>query len=208
MEVDFVEQSKRYGLGHAIWTGKETYKDNEPLIIILGDTVFDVNLDKIFQVNKNAIGVKEVEDPRRFGVVVINKQNKIEKFIEKPLNPVSNLAIVGMYYIQSSQELINSLEYIINNNIQTKGEFQLTDALQHMLESNISFTTFNVEGWYDCGKAETLISTNKFLLDKHFSEIQVNNGNNVIIPPCFISKDAIVENSIVDHILCCRWCCN
>ncbi|MGI6369687.1 MAG: NTP transferase domain-containing protein [Ignavibacteria bacterium] len=193
--IDFVEQKERLGLGHAIWTGKETYKNNEPLMIILGDTIFDVDLSLAFVSKKNSIGVKKVEDPRRFGVVLLDENKLITKFVEKPQTPVSNLAIVGIYYINNPQLLVESLDKLIINNIRTRGEFQLTDALQRMLESGAEFTTFNVEGWYDCGKPETLLSTNRFLLEKYPSKKELKNT--VIIPPCFISDKATVENSII-----------
>ncbi len=195
LNIDFVAQKERLGLGHAIWSGKNTYKDNEPLMIILGDTVFDVNLDIAFNSKQNAIGVKEVKDPRRFGVVTLNNDKLITKFVEKPQEPISNLAIVGMYYIQTPQKLMNSLDQLITKNIRTKGEFQLTDALQIMLENGEDFTTFNVDGWYDCGKPETLLSTNRFLLEKYPTQNKLKNT--VIIPPCFISDEAIVENSVI-----------
>ena len=195
LDVTFVEQKNRLGLGHAIWTGKETYRDDEPLMIILGDTVFDVDLDLAFGSKKNSIGVKQVEDPRRFGVVVMNDSGNIQKFIEKPETPVSNLAIVGMYYINNPKSLVRSLDYLIANNIKTRNEYQLTDALQRMLEEGEEFTTFPVEGWYDCGKPETLLSTNRFLLEQYPIPKQLKNT--VIIPPCYISDEAVVENSVV-----------
>ncbi|MBQ6269021.1 MAG: NTP transferase domain-containing protein [Bacteroidetes bacterium] len=198
LNIDFVEQSERLGLGHAIWTGKDTYKDDEPIIIILGDTIFDVDLTPVLSINHNAIAVKKIEDPRRFGVVVVNEETKeIEKLVEKPQVPISNLAIVGIYCIQNTKKLIDSLQYLMDNNIRTKNEFQLTDALQNMLENDEKFYTFNVEGWYDCGKAETLLETNKFLLEKNYSNFNKFSDKNVIIPPCFISENAIVENSII-----------
>lgn len=195
LDVVFVEQRERLGLGHAIWTGRKTYNNDEPLMIILGDTVFDVDLRLAFSSKKNSIGVKQVDDPRRFGVVVMNKNNNIQEFIEKPETPISNLAIVGMYHITNPQALVRSLDYLIDNNITTRNEYQLTDALQRMLLDGEEFTTFSVEGWYDCGKPETLLSTNRFLLEQYPTPRQLKNT--VIIPPCYISEEATVENSVI-----------
>ncbi len=193
-DFDFVHQNEALGLGHAIWTAKETFGD-EPLIIILGDTIFDVDLNFIFNAQTNAIGVKQVEDPRRFGVVITNSDNKIIKLIEKPQEPISKLAIVGIYFIKNSKLLAESLNTLINNNIKTKEEYQLTDALQLMLDKGENFSTFQVDGWYDCGKPDTLLSTNRFLLEK-FSD-KNNITGSVVIPPSYISPKAVLENSVV-----------
>jgi glucose-1-phosphate thymidylyltransferase len=201
LKVEFVEQKQMFGLGHAIWTGKNTYKNNEPLLIILGDTIFDVDLEDAINGNVSSIGVKKVDDPRRFGVVLldenkkINDKNIINKFIEKPETPISNLAIVGLYYIANSNKLVKALDTLILQNIKTKDEYQLTDALQLMLNNGEIFNTFLVDGWYDCGKPETLLSTNKFLLE-HYPQQKEIKGS-VIISPCFIAEDAQVKNSII-----------
>jgi glucose-1-phosphate thymidylyltransferase len=194
MEVNFIHQEETLGLGHAIWTAKDTFQD-EPLIIILGDTIFDVDLNFIFNAKESSIGVKFVEDPRRFGVVILNEDNKIEKLIEKPQEPISNLAIVGLYFIKNSKLLEESLSEIIEKNIRTKNEYQLTDALQIMLDKGEVFTTFPVEGWYDCGKSETLLATNQFLLNKITTESNIEGS--VIIPPSYISHDARIINSVI-----------
>jgi len=201
VKVDFVEQKQMKGLGHAIWTGKETYKNDEQLIIILGDTIFDVDLSVALNSSTSSIGVKPVEDPRRFGVVFLNEDEVIDgkktinKFIEKPEIPISNLAIVGLYYIQNVNRLVTVLDELIEKDIRTRGEYQLTDALELMLQKGEKFTTFHTEGWYDCGKPETLLSTNRFLLDKYPTPRQIQGS--VIIPPCYVSEKATVVNSII-----------
>lgn len=194
IQFDFVLQEKRLGLGHAIWIGREHY-GKEPLMIILGDTIFDVDLKKAFISGNNSIGVKEVDDPRRFGVVVTNNGNKIQKLVEKPENPISNLAIVGLYHITQPEMLIDSLNELIDKDIKTRGEYQLTDALQLMIDKGAVFDTFNVDGWHDCGKRETLLATNRFLLEQKPSS-QVND-NSIVIPPVFISGKASVQNSVI-----------
>jgi glucose-1-phosphate thymidylyltransferase len=194
MEFDFVMQEQRLGLGHAIWIGREHYGD-EPLMIILGDTIFDVDLGLAMKLGSNSIGVKAVEDPRRFGVVVKGSDNKISKLIEKPDDLISKLAIVGLYHIQDTQLLIESLNELIGNNILTRGEYQLTDALQLMINKGANFTTFPVDGWYDCGKPETLLSTNRFLLEQKPTSIKLKDS--IIIPPVFISDSAIIERSVI-----------
>jgi len=164
-------------------------------MIILGDTIFDANVKQASIQNCSAIGVKSVDDPRRFGVVEIDKNGTIKSFVEKPEIPISNLAIVGIYYIQNPGLLKECLNYLIDNNIKTREEYQLTDALQMMLEKGEKFKTFPVEGWYDCGKPETLLSTNRYLLERASTATEFKDA--VIIPPVFIAKDADVSRSVI-----------
>jgi glucose-1-phosphate thymidylyltransferase len=193
IKADFVEQKKMEGLGHAIYTAIPTFADKE-IFIILGDTVFDVNLKKVFKEKHSALGVKKVDDPSRFGVAVL-ENGYIKKLVEKPTTPVSNLALVGLYYINNADALVRSLKNLIEKNIKTKGEFQLTDALQMMLDAGEKIKTFDVQGWYDCGKPETLLSTNKFLLDK---KSYTRSFENVVINlPVYIADDAKIENSVI-----------
>ena len=193
LKVDFVIQEEREGLGHAIYLTKEKVKQDEEVFIILGDTIFDADF-KFLNEGYTMMGVQEVEDPRRFGVVEL-KNDFITNFVEKPDEPISNLAIVGIYFIKEANELYKQLTHIINNNIRTKGEFQLTDALQGMLTSGIKMKTFKVSGWYDCGKPETLLNTNKILLDIESKERKIPEVT--IISPCYIPETATISDSII-----------
>jgi len=193
IKADFVEQKEMLGLGHAIHTALPTI-DDEEIFIILGDTIFDVDLKEFFKEKTTTLGVKEVDDPRRFGVAVVDN-GYITKLVEKPLTPVSNLALVGLYYIANSQKLISSLNNLLEKDIKTKGEYQLTDALQMMIDEGEKIKTFTVEGWYDCGKPETLLSTNKYLLD--LKSVSRKYDNVIINPPVFISEDVQIKNSVI-----------
>lgn len=193
IKADFIVQEKMEGLGHAIYTAIPTFDDKE-IFIILGDTVFDVYLKDVFKNKTSALGVKKVDDPSRFGVAVL-ENGYIKKLIEKPTTPVSNLALVGLYYIANSDSLVKSLNNLIKKDIRTKGELQLTDALQMMLDAGEQITTFDVNGWYDCGKPETLLSTNKFLLDQKSFAAKFENV--VINSPVYIAEDAKIENCVI-----------
>lgn len=193
LNSNFVTQDIALGLGHAIHVAVPTIKEEE-IFIILGDTIFDVDLHSVFQKKMSSLGVKYVEDPSRFGVAVCN-DGLISKLIEKPQTPISKLALVGLYYIRNTNLMIESLNELFEKEIKTKGEYQLTDALQLMIEKGEQFTTFNVDGWYDCGKSETLLSTNRFLLETKGTNRKVDN--NVIIDPVYISENAIVKNSVI-----------
>lgn len=194
LDVTFISQRESLGLGHAIWTASDTF-DDEPLMIILGDTVFDTNLSLAVKKGISTIGVKKVDDPRRFGVVELDETGCVKRFVEKPDEFVSDLAIVGIYYIDHAKMLKEALDEIITNDIKTRDEFQLTDSLQIMLDRGVKFCTFPVDGWYDCGKPETLLETNRYLLDKT-TPTPYHDGV-VIIPPVFIAENAIIEQSLI-----------
>lgn len=193
MDVTFVHQEVPMGLGHSIWCARDTYGD-EPVFIILGDTIFDVDLALALGSKFNTLGVKEVEDPRRFGVVELEK-GFISRLVEKPENPTSHLAIVGLYHIVNSALLKECLNEIVTKDLRTRNEYQLTDALQMMVDRGDKFTTFPVDGWYDCGKPETLLSTNQYLLDTMSPTAAIEGS--VIIPPVFIAPDATIERSVI-----------
>ncbi|MFH0875555.1 MAG: sugar phosphate nucleotidyltransferase [archaeon] len=196
MHFDFAEQKEMLGLGHAIYTAKPYVKENEPILIIYGDTIFvgDISVGKK-EKNDGCIGIKAVDDPRSFGVVE-TKNGKITKLVEKPdyIKPMP--AIVGVNFINNSKLLFDSLEELISKNIKTKNEYQLTDAFQLMVEKNAVLTTFPLERWFDCGRPETLLETNRYMLD-NLKTKHDKSENSVIIPPVFIDKTAKVKNSIV-----------
>jgi glucose-1-phosphate thymidylyltransferase len=164
LHADFVQQDDPMGLGHAIYLSREYLKD-EPVLIILGDTIFEVDLRPVLRGTETAIGVKRVDDPRRFGVAETSNGH-ITRLVEKPEKPASTLALVGLYYVRNGRDLASSLEQLVAGDIRTRGEYQLTDALQLMLTRGEPMRTFDVEGWYDCGKPETLLATNRALLEK------------------------------------------
>ncbi len=193
IKAEYVVQKELLGLGHAIHQAAKTFNDEE-ILIILGDTVFDVDLSQITRLETSSLGVKFVEDPRRFGVVEI-KNGFVSKLIEKPKNPTTNLALVGLYFIKNSTLLASSLEELFEKNIKTNDEYQLTDALQLMIEKGEKFSTFPVEGWYDCGKPETLLSTNQFILSRNEHNKEIDSV--VIIEPVFISPTAKIKNSVI-----------
>jgi glucose-1-phosphate thymidylyltransferase len=191
--VDFVEQDVPLGLGHAIYSARHALKD-EPVLIILGDTIFDVDLRPVLKKPVTALGVKSVEDPRRFGVAETNG-GVITRLIEKPEHPTSTLAVVGLYHIHNTPLLRACLDEVVQKDIRTKGEYQLTDVLQMMIDRGERMETFPVEGWYDCGKPETLLSTNKALLEKG-STFHAMEGV-IIAEPVYIAPTAVLCNCVI-----------
>jgi glucose-1-phosphate thymidylyltransferase len=193
IKFDFVEQEERQGLGHAIYLSRHTFS-TDPILIILGDTIFDVDIKSMIANQQTKIGVKPIDDPRRFGVAEI-QNGLISRVVEKPENPKSNLAIVGLYYIAHPRLLVDCLEEMIQSEKRTKNEFQLTDALQMMIDRGEQMRIFPVEGWFDCGKPETLLATNQHLLE--FQPPPSHREGVVIMPPVFISERAKVNNAVI-----------
>jgi glucose-1-phosphate thymidylyltransferase len=193
ISVDFIDQEERQGLAHSIYIARHTFND-EPIMIFLGDTIFDVNLSGVLDSQYSSIGVKRVENPKRFGIAELEGEF-VHKLTEKPENPTTNLALVGLYFIKNSKLLNECLSELISKDIKTKGEYQLTDGLQLMIDRGEKITTFNVEGWYDCGKPETLLLTNKILLEKQTTKIYIPDV--VIIPPVYISPSCQVSRSVI-----------
>jgi glucose-1-phosphate thymidylyltransferase len=193
MRLDFIEQEERQGLGQAIYSARATF-GSEPILIILGDTIFDFDLSELLRSEHSAIGLKEVKDPRRFGVAAL-QNGYVEKLLEKPEKPPTNLAVVGLYYIKNPRVLIDSLGDIITRGIRTKGEFQLTDALQLMIERGQKIKPFTVDGWYDCGNQETLLATNRHLLEKK-STTRTMEGV-VVLPPVYLSPSCQITSSVI-----------
>lgn len=193
LDAEFIYQEERKGLGHAVYLASSSFKDDE-ILIVLGDTIFDLNLKKMLNNQYSCIGVKYVEDPRRFGVAEI-KKGFISNLAEKPDKPLSHFAIVGIYYLKNNKLLFEGLQNIVDSNIISKGEYQLTDALSWMLNQGTKIEPFSVDGWYDCGTFDTLLSTNQFLLSKNGKHYEIEG--NVIIQPTYISHNSKLENCII-----------
>ena len=200
IKLTFIEQKEPLGLGHAIYMAKRYLytKLKEDILIILGDTLFDVNLKDFCKSKYSRISVKNVDDPRRFGVVEKNKQGFVTRLVEKPSSPeisTSKEAIVGIYLIKNGKLLFDSLEYTIKYNLRTKGEFQLTDALERMLGKGEIMNTYPIKGWLDCGKPEAILETNRYILNKNKKKIKIKSSE--IINPVFMGKNITVVDSII-----------
>ena len=195
---DFVEQKEMLGLGHAIYQARNIVGD-EPVLIVLGDTIFEFDLEKMLKSEYSAIGVKNVEDVSRFGIVETGN-GFIQKMIEKPAagETESRSAIAGIYYIRSSGRLFNSIKQLMDIDIKTKGEYQLTDALQKMLRDGERLVPFEIQNWFDCGKPETLLSTNAYILNRDFSHVRHAKLTDVkIIPPVHFGSHCNVVGSTI-----------
>ncbi len=195
----FVYQNERLGLGHAILTAKSAIDPKEELFIVLGDTIFDVDLKSMIESETSCVGIKKVDDPREFGVVEFDQDGFVARMIEKPKIPKSDMAIVGLYKIKEVGVLFDAIEYNIKNELRTHGEFQLTDGLMRMIENGVKFTAIGVNNWFDCGKKEILLETNATLLDRegYASSNLPNYDNTIIIHPVSIGENCKITNSII-----------
>ncbi len=195
----FIEQKTMDGTAGAINLARSFV--DEDVMIIYADTIFETNLSLIKKAQKNKnidgiIWVKEVEDYQRFGVVIKDQNNFMTKMVEKPKEPISKLANIGLYYIKNYKLMFEGIDSIYKHKMISKGEFFLTDAFQYMIEHGSKLLIADVKGWYDCGKAETLLETNQTLLKKHHS-IKSKLKNSIVIGNVFIEEGVVVENSII-----------
>ncbi len=200
INATFVVQEHREGLGHAVWAAREAFEKEEEILIVLGDIIFETDLKSILDAPHSCIGVRKVAEPREFGVVEMQEDSQwIKKVVEKPRAPKSNLAIVGIYKIKEVAALIEHLDFNISHNVRSIDEFQLTDALEKMIESGILMTTFPVETWFDCGKKDILLETNQVLLERN-ADVYVNTPtfeSAVIIHPVSIGSGCKITDSVI-----------
>jgi glucose-1-phosphate thymidylyltransferase len=193
LRARYVEQTEMKGQAHAINLARD-YVD-QPVLIIFGDTIWETDFTRLARVQSDGlIYVKEVPDPRRFGVATL-KDGLVTKFVEKPTTPVSNLAVVGVYYFRNWQAILDAIEQLIAHNIQLKGEYYLADAMQLMLDAGAKLEVETIPVWEDCGTREALLKTNRYLLDKHNYARPIEGS--VILPPVYISDRAQIKNSII-----------
>ncbi|HSF32049.1 MAG TPA: sugar phosphate nucleotidyltransferase [Candidatus Tectomicrobia bacterium] len=192
--VRYVRQTELKGPAHAISLARD-YIDQD-VLIIFNDTLFDADLSLIeTHQGDGMIWVREVEDPRRFGLVEL-EANRIVRLVEKPEVPLSNLAMIGMYYLKDGPGLMQRIERVMREGRTVKGEFYLPDPLQLMLDEGFRLEAAAVQGWYDCGTIEALLDTNRVLLENGHQKV-VDTIESVIIPPVCIEEGACVCQSIV-----------
>lgn len=217
--IRYIDQNDQLGLGHSIYVARDVIGDSD-IMIALGDMIFKAGYIEFYNhYLKNgdtsaSIGVREVEDPTKYGIVEL-EGNYIKSLEEKPARPKSNMGIAGVYFIKETRILISIIEEMILNNKRNRGEYQLTDALQEMINRGHHLRVFPVSSWYDCGHSDSLLETNRVLLDEkedvdHIHQIKdsvviqpvaigdnVRIINSVVGPHASIASDSRIENSII-----------
>jgi len=199
-------QDQPLGTAHALLCAKESISG--PVVIAFADTLFkaDFTLDKT---QDGIIWVQRVENPSSFGVIKTNEQGYITDFVEKPTHYVSDLAIIGIYYIKDGDMLRNEMQYLLDNNIKDKGEYQLTNALENMKRKGVKFIPGRINEWLDCGNKDSTVATNSRYLDylleqQSAGKLQetliassLKNHNSVIVPPAYIGENVHLYNSVI-----------
>ncbi len=201
INAEFVLQEPRIGSAHALWIARDFIKDEKELLIVLGDTIVEMNYTNFFTIQNTVVAVRKVDNPRIFGIIECDKHGIIKKLIEKPRIPKSNLALVGAYKIMNVPLLLNAIKTIMSNSASANSswEYHLTDALMEMVHQGEQITFMEVDNWFDCGKKDTLLEANASLLRRHSFETSLSTDypSCIIIQPVRFGKQCKLENSII-----------
>lgn len=197
VRASFVTQQEMLGQAHAIHLAREFLQG--PTIVLFADTLFEADLEPIKHTDADAlVYVKEVEDPRRFGVVELNGAGRVARFIEKPESMENKQAVIGLYYVRDAGHLLHAIEIQMAREKLNKGEYYIADAFQIMIDQGAVFRTQCVDVWLDCGKPETVLETNRYLLGNGCdNSAEVKQQNVTIIPPVSIHPGATFEHAII-----------
>ena len=191
-------QDQPLGTAHAIMCAKECVTGK--VVVAFADTLFKADF-KMDSSQEGIIWVQKVDDPKPFGVVKLDANNIITDFVEKPQEFVSDLAIIGIYYFKDGDYLRRELQYLLDNDIKEKGEFQLTNALENMKAKGAKFTPGKVTEWLDCGNKDATVYTNQrileFIKDTGIVSKTHKNIDSKIIEPCFIGENVQLTNSVI-----------
>lgn len=224
LKIQFVEQKEQLGLGHAIYMARERFQPGDSMLLIYGDTLFEGDIETMMKSQSPVIGVFEVPDPRRFGVIEKGPGQTITNLVEKPEKFVSNLAIPGVNFFPSAEQLFSALDHIVKNNIRTKNEYQATDAFQYMLkEKKTMFEWQILTAWDDAGTLEAILDTNKIILsrlgagkmsaiaadaklvnsqlDQYASISEGSQIENSILINCIVDRGTIIKNCKLENSL-------
>jgi glucose-1-phosphate thymidylyltransferase len=193
----YVEQKELLGQAHAIWLARQHL--DGPVLIIFVDTIFEADLGGLETSGLDGVlYVKEVEDPRRFGVTVLGDDGLVARLVEKPETFEHRQAVIGVYYVHDAAWLLRAIEELMERNLQTKGEFYLADAYTLMIEQGARFGVRQVSVWEDCGTPKDVLQTNRYLLEHgQDKSAEAATVQSVVIPPVYIAPTAQVKHSII-----------
>jgi len=197
LRAHYYEQTELNGQSTAIYLAREHLVG--PMLMVFVDTIIATDFSVLKHEAADAVAwVKAVEDPRRFGVAEVGADGRVTRLIEKPADVRNNLVVVGCYYFKQGERLMAAIEEQIQRDIRTQGEYFLADAVNLMLQGGLNMRVQPVEIWQDCGKTETVLETNRYLLDHgHDNSAQVHTHGFVVVPPVNIHPTAVVKASIL-----------
>jgi len=191
----FIEQKVQDGTAGAVALAREHV--DQPVLIIFVDTIFDADLSVTRSSDADGIiWVKEVEDYQRFGVVVSDAQGNMTKIVEKPSTPISRRANIGLCYIRNWKLLYEGVDWVLSQP-KNKGEYYLTDAFQYMIDKGAKIKVIDVEGWYDAGKIDTLLETNRAMLERGRARRPERTDGCIIVDPVYVEDDVTIRRSTI-----------
>ena len=197
-KVQYVVQAEMRGQSDALWQARQHLSG--PMLMAFSDTLVETDFSFLKDEAADAVAwVKEVPDPRRFGVAELNPEGFVTRLIEKPKDLTNNLVVVGFYYFKSAEALLSAIETQVERNVLLKNEFFLADAVNIMLERGAKMVTHKVDVWLDAGTPDSVLETNQYLLEHgcdNSAEVALRSGVSVI-PPVFVHDSAIVEASVI-----------
>ena len=195
-KAHFATQDVALGTAHAVQCAGDHLAGE--IIVVFADTIFDTDSTVSVEEADSVIWLKEVDDPSRFGVAV-HEGDEIVQFVEKPSKPISNKAIIGVYYFKEGEALSREIQYLLDNDIKGHGdEFQLTDALDRLLQDGKTFKSATVDEWLDCGTLPAWLDTSAEIIEKEYDGVDENRfKNTTIIPPVHIGDDVDITNSVI-----------
>jgi len=192
--VAFVEQPEMRGQTDAILRTRDLV--SRDALILFPDMLFEADFSPLRDVAADVVMfTKEVEDPSALGIAVV-EDGRIVRLIEKPQEPISNLAVIGIYYVRHMPDLYVAIEEQMRRGLSLKNEYFIADAIQLMIDAGARVIPLPVTEWEDCGNAQTLLATNRYLLQRQNSEVSTRSGS-VIVAPSFVADDAVIEHSVV-----------
>ncbi len=198
LKCHYLIQQERLGPAHAVALAAPVVKEGDDLLVVFNDTIFVTDLGQIPQLCAEADGLiysKEVEDYQRFGVNVV-RDDYIVDMVEKPDTPISRLAQVGLYYLKDGAGFLNYIQQTIDAGETVKGEYYLPSVFMRMIADGKKLKAPEIDDWLDCGKPETLLETNRYLL-KGRHHVHGEAIDSVLIEPVHIERGALVKNSII-----------
>ena len=198
LKAHYIEQRDLLGQSHAIWLARQRL--DGPMLMVFVDTLIEADLTNLPSEKAEAVAwVKAVPDPRRFGVAEVGPEGWVRQLVEKPRDAGNNLAVVGFYYFRESARLIEAIEQQMHKQVQIGGEFYLVDAINVLLAQGLKMRVEPVEVWQDCGKPESLLETNRYLLDhgRDNSALAAQREGIVVVPPVYIDPTADTQASVI-----------